>query len=486
MLKKNSIISFVLLVVIAVLGILLCVCPFAVPASTDNYNGFIQAIQKGMELEGGVSAIYQVDSSASGDSISQTIDDNLSKIENMFSVQGYTEVYTVRQGDDKIRVVASGANQTDSSFTNFANPQNLYITLDQLSDTVTSATTYITSVDIQSATPTYDYESQSYLIELSFNQIGRDRIAEMKDDADLTNRTTAYLYLGELSTDNYWAEVSVDDLGNGVRISASSDGAYSDSTSSSSQILEMAYSIVSGSISQDISLIQASAFSAVWGQNTKLYLGIVCLIIVILSLAFMWFRYGSLGLIGNLSNIFYLIIFLFLMQSIPFITLTLAGVIGCIFAFLIAVTANAIIFEKIRQEYAVGKKIHLACKGGQRQALWPILDSHFMIMLACIFIWIFAPASLKSFAYTIFFGAIVSLFSSLALTRWFISLYLPLNSTKAYKMRLYRDPKTREIKDDKVNIENNIENQSIVENAIEDSSEAGDITAKPLNEGGDN
>ena len=53
-------------------------------------------------------------------------------------------------------------------------------------------------------------------------------------------------------------------------------------------------------------------------------------------------------------------------------------------------------------------------------------------------------------------------------------------------MRLYRDPKTREIKDDKVNIENNIENQSIVENAIEDSSEAGDITAKPLNEGGDN
>lgn len=485
MLKKNSIISFILLVIIAILGILLCVCPFAVPTTTDNYNGFIQAIQKGMDLKGGVSAIYQVESSISGDAISQTIDNNLSKIEKMFSIQGYSEVYVVRQGDDKIRVVASGANQTDSSFTNFANPQNLYITLEQLSDTVTSVSPYITSVDIQSATPTYDYESQTYVIDLSFNQIGRDRIAEMKDDADLTDRTTAYLYLGELSSDNYWAEVSVVDLGNSVRVSASSDGEYSGSTSSSSQILEMAYSIVSGSVSQDISLIQASAFSAVWGQNTEFYLGLVCLIIVILSLAFMWFRYGALGLLGNLSNLFYLIIFLFLMQSIPFITLTLAGVVGCIIAFLIAVCANAIIFEKIRQEYAVGKKIYLACKGGQRQALWSILDSHFMIMLACIFIWIFAPASLKSFAYTIFFGAIVSLFTSLALTRWFISLYLPLNSTKAYKMRLYRDPKTKEIKDDKINIDQEKENQNFEKVEIEDNSMDSDIETNPLNEGGD-
>ena len=79
----------------------------------------------------------------------------------------------------------------------------------------------------------------------------------------------------------------------------------------------------------------------------------------------------------------------------------------------------------------------------------------------------------------------VSLFTSLALTRWFISLYLPLNSTKAYKMRLYRDPKTKEIKDDKINIDQEKENQNFERVEIEDNSMDSDIETNPLNEGGD-
>ena len=475
MLKKNSIVSFVLLFIIAILGILLCVCPFAVPASTNNYNGFIFAIDKGLDLKGGVSAIYQVEIGSNGQSISTTIDQNITKIEDIFSIAGYSEIVVERQGEDKIRILASNANETDASFVNFANGKKLYVTLEKLSDTVTDATTYITGEDIAKAEPTYNYDTSAYAIKLFFNQFGKDSIAKMKDDASLTKKTTAYFYLGELSSDSFWAEVSLDDLKNGVYINASSEGAYSGSTSNTSTLTEMAYSIISGSISEDISLIQTSPISAILGKNILLFIGIATLIIVVLSLIFMFIRYGSLGLLGILANLYFIIIFLFLMQSIPFITLNLAGVFGCLIAYFISLIAIAIVFEKIKEEYALGKKIHLSCKGGQKKALWPIFDSHVMIMLASIFVWIFAPYSMKCFAITIFFGSIVSLFISLALLRWFIKLYLPINSTKAYKMHLYRDSKVKEIKEEKI-VNKDEENLNLTQ----------DLDIAHFNEGGDN
>ena len=110
MLKKYSIVNFVLLVIIAILGVLLSVCPFNVPASTDRYNGFVSAIDKGIDLSGGVSAIYQAES-ASGD-LEEKIDGSLDKIKDVFKnnadyiglytsiyASAYKEIFVTRHGD---------------------------------------------------------------------------------------------------------------------------------------------------------------------------------------------------------------------------------------------------------------------------------------------------------------------------------------------------------------------------------------------------
>ena len=136
------------------------------------------------------------------------------------------------------------------------------------------------------------------------------------------------------------------------------------------------------------------------------------------------------------------------MQAIPFVTLNLIGVVGCIIAYIATITTTCYIFEKIREEYALGKKIHLACKGGFKKALWGVLDSHAAGLIASICVWALAPASVKILGIAVFAGLIISAFINLVLTRYFVNLYLPLNSTKPNKLRLYRDKSVKEIKEE--------------------------------------
>jgi preprotein translocase subunit SecD len=143
-----------------------------------------------------------------------------------------------------------------------------------------------------------------------------------------------------------------------------------------------------------------------------------------------------------------LVLYIFIIQSIPFVTLNLSGVVASVIAFAVAVLSNAYVFEKIREEYAIGKKIHLSCKGGFKKALWGIVDSHAIMLLAGAFLWIFAPATLKVFGICIVVGSFLSAFSSLAMTRYFVNIYLPINSTKAKKLHLYRDKSVKEIKEE--------------------------------------
>lgn len=447
MLRKHSVIKFALLTIIAILGILLCVCPFAVPYSSTNYNGFVGAIKKGVELNGGVFAVYECKLPEGSDKeLSQAIDDSLSKIEIMFQREGYTELFVTRQGGNKVSIVASGARDTDSCFDFIENRQEMSFTLSQYSDSLTNPEVYLTSSSIAKVRPKYDYVDSNAVLGLSieFTSEGKSEVEALKKRAEESGNETVYIYLGEIGSSPF-ATIDYEDLnGNSIFITPSS--------LTESNAIEVAYQVVSGSLDVEMTLKERGTVSAVFGKNTMLYIGICLLIVIVATMAFMWLRYGHLGLLGMLSLAFYLIIFTMLMVAIPFIVFNLSAIVGSLIAFAFVVFANCFVFEKIREEYAIGKKIHLSCKGGFKKSLWPLIDSHVLIVLVSIFIWIFAPASLKVFAITLIVGAVVSLFSVLVLTRYFVNIYLPLNSSKPKKLHLYRDKNVREFKEEEVTI----------------------------------
>lgn len=466
MLKKYSIVNFILLVIIAILGVLLSVCPFNVPSTADRYNGFVGAIQKGIDLDGGVSAIYsaELSNNNTGYSLTETIDNALSKVENAFSSNGssrgenFPELFVTRQGE-KIRVEASGVDATDYVFDYLAEGQEIFVTLEEISDTVTNPTVYLNSNDIDYAYVGYDYDSSGYTVVLEFTNSGRIRLENMLTSAEEINSSNVYIYIEELTEDNLLSDtINIDDIDTTISFAIDSSSDYyspnlvgnSVSASNGTAQARLAYIITGGALGLELSYPETSNITALFGQNTLLYIGIATIVSIVITLAFLIANYRDLGLLGCLSQIFFLVIFVFFMQAIPFVVLNLATLFGCIFAYLLSLVANVIIFENIRSEYSIGKKIHLSFKGGMKKSLWPILDSHIIVALVGAIIWIFAPSTFNGFGVMLFMGAIISVFISLVVTRYLLNIYLPLNSTKSKRLGLYREKGVKELKEETI------------------------------------
>ena len=488
MLKKYSIVNFVLLIIIALLGVLISVCPFNVPTSTDRYNGFIGAIEKGIDLNGGVSAIYSAElkNSSSQKDLTQTIDDALYKIEDVFNNNGdFPELFVTRQGE-KIRIEASGVEYTDSVFDYLADGKEIFITIEEVSDTVANPTVYLNSDDIAYAHVGYDYDNSNYTVVLEFTNTGKTHLENMLTSADEIGATNAYVYIEELNADNLLSSsISVSDISENITFALNSSSDYyttnTTSYSNGSSQSRVCFIITGGSLGLNLTMLEKSEISAVFGENTLLYLGIACILTIILTFVFLIVKYRDLGLLGCLSLVFYLVIFVFFMQAIPFVVLNLATMFGCIFAFVLAVIANVVIFEKIKEEYALGKKIHLSFKGGMKKSLWPILDSHIMVALISIVIWIFAPSFLKGFGIVMLMGSIVSVFISLVVTRYLLNVYLPLNSTKSKRLALVREKGVKELKDEQASEEVEV---MVEQESDEKTSQTNEIVVTESEEGG--
>ena len=194
MLRKNSIIKFILISIIAILGILLCVCPFAVPYSTSNFNGFIGAINKGVDLNGGISAVYECKLPDNSDmELSQAIDKSLFKIKTMFENEKYNELSVTRQGGNKVHVLLSGGDEIDYPLDYIEDRKEMSFTLSEYSEELTNPEVYLTSSAIAKVRPGYDYESESYGITIEFTSEGKKAVQELKKQAKETGNETVWM-----------------------------------------------------------------------------------------------------------------------------------------------------------------------------------------------------------------------------------------------------------------------------------------------------
>ena len=445
MLKRNSIVKFVFLVIIAVIGVLLCVCPFGIPASTDTYQGFVYSIDKGLDINGGACAIYSCSIDDPTKNIAEQIDFSLEKIQYLFQQEGYSEVITSRQGNNKVRIEVSNAKDTDYAFYYIDEAKAFFMTCEKAEDEV-QPKAYVLSEHIKSMKMRYDYTEKAYGIDIEFTKVGLEKIEELKSYANTTSDKKVYIYLNEINASNLFASYDVDKVENKMFLMADSDSSFS--TSTYTKIRELTYSIISGSLGYKISLENVSMISPKLGNNATLYISLIIAGVVLATFIGLWIRYKELGLLGVLSLIYYAVLYTFFLQAIPLITLNLAGIIGVFFGWAVAVLSNIVVFEKIRNEYAIGNKIHIACKGGFKKSLWTILDSHFILAIVFVVLWIFAPIEVKAFAACMLVATVLSLFCALVLTRYFVNIYLPINSTKAKRLGLKRDSNVKELKEE--------------------------------------
>ncbi|MEO7677081.1 MAG: protein translocase subunit SecD, partial [Verrucomicrobiota bacterium] len=148
---------------------------------------------------------------------------------------------------------------------------------------------------------------------------------------------------------------------------------------------------------------------------------------------FMLVYYMLAGLVANVALILNIIITLGVMCSIG-TTLTLPGIAGIVLTIGMAVDANVLIFERIREEFEAGKSIRGAISAGYSRAFSTIFDSHVTTLISAIILIFMGTGSVKGFGVTLTIGVALSLFTALVVTRLIFDLLLEKNMLKKLPM----------------------------------------------------
>ena len=136
----------------------------------------------------------------------------------------------------------------------------------------------------------------------------------------------------------------------------------------------------------------------------------------LMVLGFMIIYYRLSGIIANFALTLN-ILFLFSGLAVLNATLTLPGIAGIVLSIGMAVDANVLIFERMREEYSLGKSVRSSIDGGFGKALWTIVDSQVTTLITALALFLFGTGPIKGFAVTLSLGIIFNLFTALFCSR---------------------------------------------------------------------
>lgn len=175
----------------------------------------------------------------------------------------------------------------------------------------------------------------------------------------------------------------------------------------------------SGALPVPIELISTQTIGATLGEkavNDGAFAAIIGFIAIAIFMVF-WYRLP--GIIAVISLGLYVFIILTIFKLIP-VTLTSAGIAGFIVSIGIAVDANVLIFERIKEELQNGRTILDALKTGFDRAWTSIRDSNTSSIITSLILYWFGTSLIKGFALTFFFGVLISMISAITVSRIFL------------------------------------------------------------------
>jgi len=186
---------------------------------------------------------------------------------------------------------------------------------------------------------------------------------------------------------------------------------------------ELALLIRAGALVAPIRIIEERTIGPSLGQD-NIDKGTLSVVVGMLAvIVFMAIWYKGFGLVANVAltmNLVLIIAILSLLQA----TLTLPGIAGIVLTVGMAVDANVLIFERIREELRAGNSPQMSIHAGYEKALSTIADANITTLIAAIVLFIFGTGAIKGFAITLSIGILTSMFTAIMGTRAIINLFV--------------------------------------------------------------
>ena len=268
--------------------------------------------------------------------------------------------------------------------------------------------TNLSGSDLKQAAVTFNSNSGQPQVQLTFSAAGAKKFA------DITSRNVGKIVAIALDQQVIEApRVQQPIVGGNAVIT----GNFTTDTANS-----LAIQLNAGALPVSLSVLQQKATGATLGQSSlqaSLVAGMMGFLVIII---FMIVLYGRLGVIASTALVIYSLLVLSLFRLIP-VTLTLAGIAGFILSVGIAVDANILIFERMKEELRRGRSMVAAIDLGFARA-WPsIRDSNISSLITSTVLFYFGTGVVRGFAVTLALGILVSMFSAIFVTRTFLQVF---------------------------------------------------------------
>lgn len=401
-LRARALVSLVAIIVVVAVCAYLGLCGFGKGTMINYIKPWGDAISLGLDLRGGVYTVYQAENNGDPD-FDTKMESTVSILTSRLTRQGFTEATVTRQGSDRIRVEIPNVSDPNQILTIIGTPAQLYF-VDE------SGNNLMEGAMVKNAQAAQDQDGKPCIaFELT------DEGAKIFAEATAANlgKTISITLDGETISR---ATVNTVIAGGKGEITGNF---------TADEAKNLATLILSGALPLNLTQLEVSAISATLGVEAldrAIQAGIIGVALVML---FMLFRYRLCGLVADIALTIYIMIVVLLL-ALTGAQLTLPGVAGIILGIGMAVDANVVIFERIREEVKNGRPIGSAVRKGFSNALSAIIDSNVTTIIAAVVLYAFGTGSVRGFALTLGIGVATSLVTAVFVTHKLLDIFADL------------------------------------------------------------
>lgn len=192
---------------------------------------------------------------------------------------------------------------------------------------------------------------------------------------------------------------------------------------STHEALKLSLLLRAGALAAPVEIVEERTVGPSLGKQ-NIELGKKSILIgLVLVMIFMLLYYKAFGFAANIALAANLVLIIGIMSLIPGATLTLPGIAGIVLTVGMAVDANVLIFERIREELRNGNSPQASIHAGYAKALSTIADANITTLIAAVVLFIFGTGPIKGFAVTLSIGIVCSMFTAIMGTRALVNLY---------------------------------------------------------------
>ncbi|MDD4237968.1 MAG: protein translocase subunit SecD [Desulfotomaculaceae bacterium] len=398
-------------------GIILVVAAIAVLSVKPIFPGvswlpFANLINQGLDLKGGVHVVLEAVDTPEAQVTDDRVKQAMAILETRVNAFGVAEPVIQQQGPRRIIIELAGVQDPDDAVSNLIKTAYLEFKTED-------GKTVLTGRQLKTATEAQNPQTGQAEVNLEFEPDGAKAFAAIT--AANVGKQLAIVLDGEV--------IQAPSISEPIPNGKAQISPYE----SLPEAHNIAILLRSGSLPVKLDVMEKRTVGPTLGADSldkSVKAGLAGLIGIVV---FMLLYYRIPGLVATLSLIIYALIVMMIFAALH-VTMTLPGIAGFLLTLGMAVDANVIIFERLREELWSGKTLRSAIDAGFKRAFVAIFDSNVTTLIAGAVLFYFGTGAIKGFAVTLTIGILASMFTAITMTRWLLHLVAGSNLVRNLKM----------------------------------------------------